>query len=77
MLNSFPSADSSGYLGRFRVTGVHKNGEGNGAVEKMVYRGFFCLPGVIGIIMASFLGYLLGKSMLETKGFFGHFYSTF
>lgn len=29
--------------------------------------------GIIGIIMASFLGYILGKSMLETRGFFWAF----
>jgi membrane protease YdiL (CAAX protease family) len=32
---------------------------------------FYGIPyGVIGVLMAAFLGWLLGKSMLETKGFF-------
>lgn len=32
---------------------------------------FYGVPyGVIGVVMAGFLGWLLGKSMLETKGFF-------
>jgi hypothetical protein len=26
--------------------------------------------GIIGVIMAGFLGWILGKSMLETRGFF-------
>ena len=36
---------------------------------------FYGVPyGVIGVIMATFLGYLLGKSMLETRGFFWAFF---
>jgi membrane protease YdiL (CAAX protease family) len=32
---------------------------------------FYGVPyGVVGVILASFLGWLLGKSMLETRGFF-------
>jgi hypothetical protein len=32
---------------------------------------FYGIPyGIIGVIMASFLGWILGKSMLETRGFF-------
>jgi ABC-type glycerol-3-phosphate transport system permease component len=35
---------------------------------------FYGVPsGVIGIILSSFLGYILGKSMLETRGFFWAF----
>ena len=36
---------------------------------------FYGVPyGIVGVIMASFLGYLLGKSMLETRGFFWAFF---
>ena len=32
---------------------------------------FYGVPsGIIGVLLASFLGWFLGKSMLETKGFF-------
>jgi membrane protease YdiL (CAAX protease family) len=32
---------------------------------------FYGVPaGVVGVLLASFLGWFLGKSMLETKGFF-------
>jgi len=32
---------------------------------------YFGVPyGVVGVIMASFLGWMLGKAMLETRGFF-------
>jgi len=35
---------------------------------------FYGVPyGVIGVIMATFLGYIMGKSMLETRGFFWAF----
>jgi len=35
---------------------------------------FYGVPyGMIGVLMATFLGYLLGKSMLETRGFFWAF----
>lgn len=35
---------------------------------------FFGVPsGIIGVILASFLGYILGKSILETRGFFWAF----
>jgi hypothetical protein len=34
---------------------------------------YFGVPyGVIGVIMATFLGWMLGKAMLETRGSFGH-----
>ena len=36
---------------------------------------FYGVPyGIVGVVMASFLGYLLGKSMLETRGFFWAFF---
>jgi hypothetical protein len=36
---------------------------------------FYGVPyGIVGVAMASFLGYLLGKSMLETRGFFWAFF---
>jgi len=32
---------------------------------------YFGVPyGIVGVIMATFLGWLLGKAMLETRGFF-------
>jgi len=35
---------------------------------------FYGVPyGVVGVIMATFLGYIIGKSMLETRGFFWAF----
>src|SRR6056297_92628 len=35
---------------------------------------FYGVPyGVVGVIMATFLGYIMGKSMLETRGFFWAF----
>ncbi len=35
---------------------------------------FYGVPyGVVGVLMATFLGFLLGKSMLETRGFFWAF----
>jgi len=36
---------------------------------------FYGVPyGVVGVLMATFLGYILGKSMLETRGFFWAFF---
>ena len=36
---------------------------------------FYGVPyGIVGVVMASFLGYILGKSMLETRGFFWAFF---
>ena len=35
---------------------------------------FYGVPyGIIGVLMATFLGYILGKSMIETRGFFWAF----
>jgi hypothetical protein len=33
--------------------------------------------GVIGVVMATCLGWLLGKAMLETRGFFWAWFITF